>query len=85
MMISCMNEANYDVSGVKLSEDGKMGSEVERLIGLTMQTAGAMKKVDESRDISREAKATVFEAVAIPTLTLYYGCESWVLKEREQQ
>ena len=25
---------------------------------------------------------TVFEAVAIPTLT--YGCESWVLKEREK-
>jgi len=68
--------------GVKLSEDGKMGSEVERRIGMTMQTVGAMKKVYESRDLSREAKVTVFEAVAVPTLT--YGCESWVLKEREK-
>ena len=67
--------------GVKLSEDGKIGSEVERRIGMTIQTAEAMKKVYESRDISREVKVTVFEAVVIPTLT--YGCESWVLKERE--
>ena len=66
--------------GVKLSEDGKMGSEVERRIG--MQTVGAIKKVYDSREISREAKVTVFEAVAIPALT--YGCESWVLTEREK-
>ena len=59
---------------VKLNEDGKMGSEVERRIGMTMQTTGAMKKVHESREISREAKVTVFEAVAIPALM--YGCKS---------
>ena len=39
-----------------------------------MQTVGAMKKVYDSRKISREAKVTVFEAVAIPALT--YGCEA---------
>jgi len=55
---------------------------VERRIGMTMQTVGAMKKVYESREISREAKATVFEAVAIPTLI--YGCKVWVLTEREK-
>ena len=68
--------------GVKLSKDGKMGSEVERRIGMTMQTVGAMKKVYDSREISKEAKVTVFEAVAIPALT--YGCEAWVLTEREK-
>ena len=62
--------------GVKLSEDEK------RRIGMTMQTVGAMKKVYESREISREAKITVFEEVVIPTLM--YGCESWVLTEREK-
>ena len=31
--------------GVKLSEDGKMGSEVERRIRMMMQTVGAIKKV----------------------------------------
>ena len=49
---------------------------------MTMQTVGAMKKVYDSRGISRGAKVTVFEAVAIPALT--YGCESWVLTEREK-
>jgi len=68
--------------GVTLSEDGKMGGEVERRIGMTMQTVGAMKKVYESREISREAKVTVFESVTIPTLT--YECEVWVLTEREK-
>ena len=59
--------------GVKLSEDGKIGSEVERRIGMTIQTVQGMKKVYESRDICREVK-----------VTLTYGCESWVLKEREK-
>ena len=68
--------------GVKLSEDGKLESEVERRSGMTMQAVGAMKKVYESREISREAKLAVFKAVAVPTLT--YGCESWVLREREK-
>ena len=68
--------------GVKLSEDGKLESEVERKIGMTMQAVGAMKKVYESREISRETKVAVFKAVATSTLT--YGCESWVLKEREK-
>ena len=67
--------------GVKLSEDGKMGSEVERRTGM-MQTVGAMKMVYESREISSQAKITVSEAVAIPTLK--YGCKSWVLTERDK-
>ena len=68
--------------GVKLSEDGMLESEVERRIGMTMQAVGTMKKVYESREISREAKVAVFKAVAVLTPT--YGCESWVLKEREK-
>ncbi len=43
---------------------------------------GAIKKVYESREISREAKVTAFESVTIATLT--YGCEVWVLTEREK-
>ena len=63
--------------GVKLSEDGKIGGEVERRIGMTMQTVGAMKKVYDSREISREAKVMAIQA-------LTYGCESWVLTKWEK-
>ena len=59
-----------------------MEVEVERRIEMTVQAVGAMKKVYESREFSREAKVTVYEAVVIPTLT--YRCETWVLKEREK-
>ena len=48
--------------GVKLSEDGKMGSKVERRIRMTMQSGGAMKKVHESRGISRKAKVAVYNS-----------------------
>ena len=54
---------------------------MERRIEMAMQTVWAMK-VYECREISREAKVTLFEVVAI--LTLMYGCESWVLKEKEK-
>ena len=47
--VTNVKEAVY--LGVKLSEDGKMGGEMERRIGMTMQTVGAMKKVYESREI----------------------------------
>ena len=42
--------------GVKLSEDGKMGSKVERRIGMTMQTVGAMKKVYDSRESAEKQR-----------------------------
>ena len=57
--------------GVKLSEDGKMESEVERRIELTMQAVRAINKVRESTENRREANVAVFKAVAVPTL--FYG------------
>lgn len=61
---------------------GQMGSEVESIIGMTMQTVrGPLTlKVYESRDINREAKVTLFEEVVNPMLM--YG--PWVGKYRLQ-
>ena len=61
--------------GVKLSEDGKMESEVERKFGMTMQAVGAMKKVYESTEISKVEKVAVFKAVVVQTLIVLYGGE----------
>ena len=54
------------VSGVKLSENGKIKSEVEIRIGRTIQTVGAMRKVYESRAISREAKLQYLKQLQPP-------------------
>ena len=69
----------WELSCVRME---KWKGEVERRIGMTVQAVGAMKKMYESREVSREAKVTVYEAVVIPTLT--YGCETWVIKEKEK-
>lgn len=59
-----------------------MGNEVERRLGMTMQSVGAMKKVYESRSISREAKVEVFKAVALPILS--YGRGAYGKREISQ-
>ena len=42
--------------GVKLSEDGKMKNEVERRIGMAMQTVGAMKSCMRAKILAGERK-----------------------------
>ena len=48
-----------------------------------MSTVGAMKaKVFENRRLSWKAKLQVYNAMVVPIMT--YGCESWVLREKEK-
>ena len=76
-----VSEAVY--LGVKFSEDGRMEGELERRIGIGMSTVGAMKaKVFENRGLSWKAKMQVYNAMVVPMMT--YGCESWVLREKEK-
>ena len=76
-----VSEAVY--LGVKFSEDGRMKGELERRIGIGMSTVGAMKaKVFENRGLSWKAKMQVYNAMVVPMMT--YGCESWVLREKEK-
>ena len=67
--------------GVRLSENGGMGSELERRIGMAATTVRALREpVFGNKELSREAKLRVYNVVVVPTLV--YGCETWVLKER---
>ena len=69
--------------GVKFSEDGRMEGELERRIGMALSTFGAMKaKVFGNRGLSQKAKMQVYNAMVVPVMT--YGCESWVLREKEK-
>ena len=44
---------------------------------------GALRRmVFGNRELSSEAKMTVYNAEIVPTLV--YGCEAWVLKDRDK-
>ena len=65
--------------GVKFSADGRMDGELDRRTGSAMSAFGALKEnVFGSKELSRKAKMEVYNAM-VP-----YGCESWVLREREK-
>ena len=55
--------------GVRLSENGRMESELERRIGRAATVVGALRRaVFGNRELSSEAKMTVYNAVVVPTL-----------------
>ena len=69
--------------GVRLSENGGMESELERRIGMAATAVGALREpVFGNKELSKEAKLTVYNAVVVPTLV--YRCEAWVLRERDK-
>ena len=68
---------------LRLSENGRMESELERRIGRAATAVGSLRKmVFGNKELSSEAKMTVYNAVVVPTLV--YGCETWVLKDRDK-
>ena len=67
---------------MRFSENGRITSELNRRIGRAATFVGAVRTVFGNRELSREAKMTVCNAVVVPTLV--YGCEAWVLKDRDK-
>ena len=66
-----------------VSADERMEGELDRRIGIATSAVVAMqRKVFRSRELSRKAKVEVYNAMVVP-MTIY-GCESWVLREREK-
>ena len=69
--------------GARFSENGRMENKLERRIDRAATVLGAVRRtVFENRELSSEAKMTVYNAVVVPTLV--YGCEAWVLKDRDK-
>ena len=65
--------------GVRLSEKNGM----EQRIGMAATAVGApTEPVFENKELSKEARLTVYNAVVVPTLV--FGCEVWVLKGRDK-
>ena len=65
--------------GTRLSVNGGMESELEQRIDMAATAVGTLREPDfGNKEMSKEAKLTVYNAVVVPTIV--YGCEAWVLK-----
>ena len=69
--------------GAFISSDGSMEKEVEARIGSATQVIGGMNEIVLRRkELSRNTKLKVLNAVMMPTLM--YGCETWSLSKQQQ-
>ena len=68
--------------GVRLSETGRIENELERRIGRATEEGALRRTVFGNGELSSEAKMTVYNAVVV--LTRVYGCEAWMLKDRNK-
>ena len=77
VMIEQARETVY--LGVGLSENGRVESELEQRNGMAATTVGALREpVFGNKELSKEAKLRVYNAVVVPTLV--YGCEAMEMK-----
>ena len=66
--------------GVLISSDGSMEKEVEARIGSATRVIGGMiETVLRRKELSRNTKIKVLNAVMMPTLM--YGCKTWSLSK----
>ena len=80
----CIEQVNtMKYLGVLISSDGSMEKEVEARFGGATRVIGGMNEIVMRRkELTRNAKLKVLNAVMMPTLM--YGCETWSLSKQQQ-
>ena len=69
--------------GSSISADGSSEEDIEQRIGAATRVVGAMRKeVLERRELKKETKLRVFNAMVVPTLL--YGYETWTVQKRHE-
>ena len=65
--------------GALFNEEGSCEEEIENRIGAATKLIGAMRsEVLERRELSKQTKLRVFNAMVVPTL--FYRCEIWTMR-----
>ena len=69
--------------GALFNGEGSCDEEIENRIGAASKVIGAMRsEVLERRELNKETKMKVFNAMVVPTLL--YGCETWTVQKRQE-
>ena len=76
--IEQVNEFVY--LGRMFTNDGKMDMEIERRVNAGRKVIGSMWAVNQSEQLSMEAKKAVYNSVVVPTVL--YGSETWVCQNK---
>ena len=72
--------------GAMISRNGKMEEEIRSRIGKAARVIGVLNEpVWKRKELSRRTKLRVYNAIVVPTCTLMYGSETWVLLNKQQE
>src|SRR6218665_2201421 len=58
--------------------------DVERRIGLARGTWQALRKVWNSKELSKATKTRVYEVLVLSTLLLVYNSDTWIVREKQK-
>ena len=74
---------NFIFLGSKITVDSDCSHEIKRCLFFGRKTMMNLDSVLKSRDITLPTKVHIVKAMVLPEVM--YGCESWIIKEAENQ
>ena len=75
--------ADFILGGSKITADGDFSHEIKRCLLLGRKVMTNLDSILKSRDITLSTKVHLVNAMVFPVVM--YGCESWTVKNAEQQ
>ena len=82
-MVGRLKKYSLKYLGSSISADGSCDEDIKQSIGAATRVIGAMRKeVLERRELKKETKLRVFNAMLVPTLL--HGCETWTVQRRHE-
>ena len=74
---------DFIFGGSKITADGDCSHEIKRRLLLGKKVMINLDSILKSRDMTLPSKVHLVKAMVFPVVM--YGCESWIIKQAEQQ